>query len=216
MISKKIQIYAAGPLFDLGHLTSNLFLKEAIETNSNFKVLLPQDIEFPDLRASSIKHEDLLAVFKADAGIVNLDGVEADSGTLVEFMVMKALNLPTVLYRTDFRKAGDQLNDNPEPWNLMLSGWPNSRSVVLNAMSLYKDASNQFARLEDVPQRMHSALAQRITKELESLFSFDRAFFIDEQRLKFAIESTGKEFISFLNVKFGSLEEFITSRLRRG
>ena len=42
-----------------------------------------------------------------DLCILNYDGPELDSGTVVEFMVSKFADIPSVIVRTDFRNAGD-------------------------------------------------------------------------------------------------------------
>lgn len=161
MINKsegQVQAYAAGALFDVGQLASNMYIRRALEniSNDSVRVLLPQELEFPNFRSETIKHWDLLGVFSSDCGIINMDGIEADSGALIEFMVMKTLGLPTVLYRTDFRKAGDQDREGAEPWNLMISGWPDSRSVVFNGMELYKSIATRTSEPDRIVELMYA------------------------------------------------------------
>ncbi len=71
---------------------------------------------------------------ECDLCIFNFDGTELDSGTVVEFMFAKLLDIPAVLLRTDFRAGGDQEHDQ---WNLMCSGYPRSESLIINAMQAY-------------------------------------------------------------------------------
>ena len=68
------------------------------------------------------------------------DGTELDSGTVAEFMLAKFAAMPALLLRTDFRVSGDQNVENSgfEPWNLMLSFYPHTKSLLLNAASLYR------------------------------------------------------------------------------
>ena len=107
--------------------------------------LLPQHLEQRDLSAHAIRDEDLRALLSCDLGLFHYDGPELDSGTVVEFMTAKFADIPAVLLRTDFRRGGDQ-QAGGEPWNLMSSFYPRTRSVVLDAMALYQDAPPASAR----------------------------------------------------------------------
>ena len=53
-----------------------------------------------------------------------------DSGTVVEFVYAKLLDIPAVILRTDFRGGGDQDTDG-DAWNLMVSFYPRTRNVTL-------------------------------------------------------------------------------------
>ena len=63
----------------------------------------------------------MMALMNSEVAIFAFDGVELDSGTLVEFMLAKQLDIPAVVYRTDFRGgSGEQSNDaGNNKWNLM-------------------------------------------------------------------------------------------------
>jgi hypothetical protein len=54
----------------------------------------------------------------AEVIVANIDGPDVDSGTAWELGYMHARNKPALLYRTDFRAAGDF---DGQPCNLMLS-----------------------------------------------------------------------------------------------
>merc|ERR1712127_790303 len=80
-------------------------------------------------------------------GIFAFDGVELDSGTVVEFMQAKTLDIPSVVYRTDFRGgSGEQSTDFREEkeeeednkWNLMVSNYPRTKVIYMNAMAHYQ------------------------------------------------------------------------------
>jgi len=79
-------------------------------------------------------------VIESDLGLFNFDGADLDSGTVVEFMVAKQLDIPVVLLRTDIRHAGDQSNEG-DSWNLMCSNYPRAETVCINAMELYQQAA---------------------------------------------------------------------------
>jgi len=74
------------------------------------------------------------------------DGPELDSGTVAEYMLAKFADIPTVLLRTDFRKAGDSHVD---PWNLMLSDYPRTEKVILNGMDVYTAARSTVTGSDD-------------------------------------------------------------------
>ena len=132
-------VYFGGELFSAKHLLGNAALAEAVHARSGgrYVPLLPQHLEQRDLSAHAVRDEDLRALLSCDLGLFHYDGPELDSGTVVEFMTAKFADLPAVLLRTDFRGGGDQLAGG-EPWNLMSSFYPRTKSVVLDAMALYQ------------------------------------------------------------------------------
>ena len=72
-----------------------------------------------------------------DLALFLYEGSELDPGTVVEYMIAKTADIPTVILRTDFRGAGDQ-GGTGDNWNLMSSFWPRSISVKVDAMLGYK------------------------------------------------------------------------------
>jgi nucleoside 2-deoxyribosyltransferase len=116
-------IYFAGELFNAKHLIGNSALAAAIERQSNgeFICRLPQTLEQRSTSAQQIRDQDLETLIDSDVAIFNFDGTEIDSGTVVEFMVAKFADIPSLLLRTDFRRGGDQ---GEEPWNQMMSFYP--------------------------------------------------------------------------------------------
>lgn len=133
-----MDIYFAGDLFDFKHLAGNALLAEKIGevSKGKYRALLPQDHEANKARKTSIRNMDLDLLFSCDAALFNFDGTDLDSGTVVEFMFAKFLDIPSVLLRTDFRHAGDQ-KANSDPWNLMCSGYPRSVTLKINSMEHY-------------------------------------------------------------------------------
>jgi nucleoside 2-deoxyribosyltransferase len=154
-------IYFAGSLFNHKDLFGNKLLASAIENSSEdrYSCLLPQDIEFGSNRAADIRNGDLKAVFESDIAIFNFDGTELDSGTVVEFMVAKFLDIPALILRTDFRKSGDQ-ESGGENWNLMCSFYPRTESLTLNSMELYHKNSGDI-------KKFYADLAKPIIEKLD-------------------------------------------------
>jgi nucleoside 2-deoxyribosyltransferase len=95
-------IYSAGGLFTQDELATNILIKEAVWrlSNGKYQLFLPQSRELQELNRPDaqayIKNTDLLEVVKADIVLVRFDGLELDSGTVVEFAIAKCLGKPTV------------------------------------------------------------------------------------------------------------------------
>ncbi|KAJ9611375.1 hypothetical protein H2200_004559 [Cladophialophora chaetospira] len=136
---KSYTYYHAGPLFTIAELHTNALLAQAIHTISSGKFIpvLPQDLEQRDQSPHSIRDEDLRALLSCDLGLFTYDGAELDAGTVVEYMVAKMADIPSVILRTDFRGSGDQ-GGTGDAWNLMSSNWPRTVGVTANAMVGYK------------------------------------------------------------------------------
>lgn len=136
-------VYSAGGLFTQDELATNILLKEAVWrlSNGKFQLFLPQsrelqELERPDVEAY-IRNTDLLEVVKADIILVRFDGLELDSGTVVEFAVAKSLGKPTVVLRSDFRRTS--FAGLSEPYNLMVKNWPRNIEVQINCFGLWAD-----------------------------------------------------------------------------
>lgn len=156
----KLNIYFAGGLFDHKELIGNKIMAEAIMREStHFRIILPQDLEHESSRDIHIRNADLLGVAQADALIVNMDGAPLDDGTVAEFIFAKALDIPCVLFRSDFRGAGDAQHAGADPWNLMLSGWPRCERYIINALAHYeKDYEAMMASYSHIAKGLADAL----------------------------------------------------------
>jgi nucleoside 2-deoxyribosyltransferase len=163
-----LSVYFAGELFNAKHLAGNAGLAAAIERRSNglFVCVLPQTMESREEGAHFIRDEDLEHLIRSDVAIFNFDGSEIDSGTVVEFMVAKFADIPALLLRTDFRRGGDQGQD---PWNLMLSFYPRTKTSCLDSMALYKAALTQGLDPAGAADWMLNEIAAEVVKELEQL-----------------------------------------------
>jgi hypothetical protein len=132
--------YFGGELFSAKHLYGNALLAEAIFALSGgrYVALVPQHLEQREATAQSIRDADLRALLSCDLGLFHYDGPELDSGTVVEYMVAKFADIPSVLLRTDFRSAGDGKELGGDAWNLMSSFYPRTRVLELNSIALYQ------------------------------------------------------------------------------
>ena len=161
-------VYFAGELFSSKHLVGNAALADAIakESNLNFTCVLPQALDEQGLCAHGIRDQDIVTLIGCDLAIFNFDGPELDSGTVAEFMFAKFADIPSLLLRTDFRRGGDQGDD---PWNLMISFYPRTRSLCLNSMEIYKRALSLGRSPVNAGQSLLKHIALEAIKELELL-----------------------------------------------
>ena len=129
--------YLAGELFDAKHLTGNAHLAAEIldQSDGRFRPVIPQDLEQRSLHPHDIRDDDILALAECDLALFHFDGLELDSGTVVEFMIAKFMDIPAVILRSDFRSSGDQVD---HPWNLMASFYPRAEVVLVDALRSYK------------------------------------------------------------------------------
>lgn len=173
-------VYLAGELFSLKHLIGNAWLAEAIyeKSHGRYRCLLPQD--FFELRGRSgrtIRDYNLRALIACDLALLNFDGSDLDSGTVIEFMFAKFADVPAVLLRTDIRNAG---NHREEPWNVMASHFPRTASVIIPGLFEYRGALQRRHRRLDHALHLagqHSSAAAQVVWEqvaAQCVRAFDR------------------------------------------
>ena len=164
-------VYFAGDLFNHKDLIGNLLLAEAMERESSgrYVCVLPQHLEQSTSRSIDIRNNDLSKIVSSDLILVNFDGTELDSGTVIEFLFAKALDVPAVILRSDFRSAGDQ--ERGDPWNLMCSGYPRTGKLTLNAMAWYQEAWGKGGCTEAVLERFYIKLSKAIITEFDKLYN---------------------------------------------
>lgn len=167
MDKSPIVIYWAGALFNHKELIGNKMLAKAIENISNgrYSVRLPQDFQTsPSATAVDIRNADLMELVQCDALLANFDGADLDSGTVVEFYVAKALDMPTALLRTDFRNSGDA---DGIPWNLMCAGWPRTETIWINSLADYHRLNLNDNNFQDITKKWHNEMAVKIIQSLD-------------------------------------------------
>ena len=174
-------VYFAGDLFNHKDLIGNLLLAEAIERESSwcYVCVLPQHLEQSTSRSIEIRNNDLSKIVSSDLILVNFDGTELDSGTVIEFLFAKALDVPAVILRSDFRSAGDQ--ERGDPWNLMCSGYPRTGKLTLNAMAWYQEAWGKGGGTAAVLERFYSKLSKAIITEFDKVYN--EPSLIDSQQM---------------------------------
>ncbi len=163
-------IYFAGALFNHKDLLGNALLADAIDTRSSggYRCILPQNLEQTTHRACDIRDQDLKAVAECDLAILHFDGAELDSGTVVEFMMAKFLDIPSVLVRSDFRSAGDQDKDG-DPWNLMCSFYPRTITLATNGLADWQGATGATDTVADAVARTVNDMADRVIAALDEV-----------------------------------------------
>lgn len=138
-----MKIYLAGPLFTTAERDFNRRLRDLL-IGFRHEVWLPQEHEPQSRSAHDIFAADVAGLDASDVVVANMDGPDLDSGTCWECGYAYGKK-PIVVYRTDFRKAGDADN---APYNLMLS--ESADEVV--------DASQDFDDLKAVAAKINAAL----------------------------------------------------------
>lgn len=169
-------IYTAGGLFTPDELATNTFLKEAIWrlSKGKFQLFLPQsreiqELDNPDIEAY-IRNTDLLEVVKADIILARFDGLELESGTVVEYMTAKFLGKPTVLLRSDFRRVN--FGNFCEPYNLMVKNWPRTVEVQINSFVLWAEVFDKVRQTlsdRDTMQGMMKAELDTAQKSIDEI-----------------------------------------------
>ena len=163
-------IYFAGQLFDHKHLAGNALLASYIDGDSQgrYHCVLPQNLEQRGIGPMGIRDQDLRAVMECDLALFNFDGAEIPVGAVAEYMYAKMLDIPTVILRTDFRGGGDQ-NGEGDPWNLMVSFYPRTRIIHLDAMQWYQDALAQGGNAAEVSARFQRRIAAEVIELLDEV-----------------------------------------------
>ena len=192
MLTEQNSVYFAGDLFNHKDLIGNLLLAEAIERESSgrYVCVLPQHLEQSTSRSIDIRNNDLSKIVSSDLILVNFDGTELDSGTVIEFLFAKALDVPAVILRSDFRSAGDQ--ERGDPWNLMCSGYPRTGKLTLNAMACYQEAWGKGGGTEAVLKRFYIKLSKAIITEFDKVYN--EPSLIDSQQMLSNVYEWGLRF----------------------
>ena len=218
-------VYFAGDLFDHKHLAGNAILADAVDRRSGgrYACVVPQDLEQATGRMVDIRNQDLMQVMACDLGLFNFDGTDLDSGTVVEFMTAKMLDIPTVLLRSDFRASGDQEREGDD-WNLMCSFYPRTKKVQFNAMAWYQEA-----RTADGPggpggppnrwkDRLYNRIADAVIEGLDAVRTVPSTFGDDEARIRtvyaWAARFPGSGFDALCGPEF--IEQTIENKRRKG
>ncbi len=168
---KQRKIYLAGSLFSLREIWGNAVTRDAVNLAGKYQIHAPQDF-LKGGTPKSLRDQCIKNLLACDGVIVQFDGTELDSGTVVEFVLAKMAGIPCVALRSDLRVAGDQ--NGGDPWNLMCSFWPNVVTLKLDAAALVRAMGINEAKGE---------LGAQITVALDSAFASRRVKAIDKKNL---------------------------------
>ena len=216
MKNEAIEIYWAGGLFDYKELLGNIQLGTAVEEASNgkYKVYFPQNGECETARNTyDIRNQDLLSVLRSDVILANFDGTELDSGTVVEFCFAKALDIPALLLRTDFRDCGDS---DEVPWNLMCSGWQRTKTLWIKSIEEYSHFLHSSVKPSSIASDWSCAIAKKIIQALDEVV-LQPAWLSIEQAMEHyqkLIQSAGSGFDKILSEQ--KLKEILEKKHRHG
>jgi nucleoside 2-deoxyribosyltransferase len=166
------KLYCAGVMSTLAARRHNTTLAKAIEevSHGKYACVLPQDLHIEGKGHKQFneaaRNACLKAIFDTDGIVVNLDGKQPGTGTVVEFIVSRCLNKPAVLFKTDTKYKKDDTSPkltNYEPsFSLMLNHYPNTAAVRVSTDELYKryKADNSLLPEYELAKQIVAALDQ--------------------------------------------------------
>lgn len=213
-------VYFAGGLFDHKDLLGNALLASAIEKHSDgrFEIILPQDSESAGRRPQDIRDQNLKRLMQCDLSLFNFDGLELDSGTVVEFVFAKSVDMPSVIVRSDLRKSGDQDIDGDD-WNLMCSFFPRTKIVKLNALVLYQEMQTENLPLGETIDRFYSGFASRLIDSLDSVRTMPPLLEADEAQVntlyRWALQFPGGGLVEMCSDP-SFVEDLVRSKIEKG
>jgi len=178
-------IYFGGSLFNHKDLTGNALLAEYIEkcSGNKYRCCLPQNVEQHQTTALDIRNKDIVKLIECDLGLFNFDGTELDAGVVVEFMLAKFLDIPTVIVRSDFRTCGEG-EIGGEDWNFMCSFYPRTRVVKFNSIQLYQEATEESQTLHEAFDIYYTTIARMVIESLDSVRTEQPLLKGDQKRLE--------------------------------
>lgn len=152
--------FFGGSLFTARDLIGNLYLVEALikASNGKYRFYVAQNECDQKVTHKLIKDRDTAGLMRSQVAIFNFDGVELDSGTVVEFIQAKTLDIPCVVFRTDIRGGSGEeaIDEKRNKWNLMLSFYPRTKIIYMSAIVDYQaQAYKKVQHLGDTVQNAH-------------------------------------------------------------
>ena len=213
------KVYFGGELFDHKDLIGNALLASYIEkiSKGKYKCFLPQSLDQSDATALDIRNKDLKKIIECDLALFNFEGAEVDSGTVVEFIFAKFLDIPSVVLRSDFRSSGEK-ELGGDDWNLMCSFYPRTEIVQFNAMAYYQDAMQQSNSLSDTIALLYTKMSTQIIEAFEVVRKLDPTFKGDKDQLtalyQWAITFPGGN-LKNLFQKSSSLDQAISNKIKK-
>jgi hypothetical protein len=213
-------IYFGGSLFNHKDLTGNALLAEYIEkySENRYRCCLPQNVEQHQTTALDIRNQDILKLIECDLGLFNFDGTELDAGVVVEFMLAKFLDMPTVILRSDFRIGGER-EIGGEDWNFMCSFYPRTRVVKINSIQLYQEATEERQTLNDALDNYYTTIGEMVIESLDLVKTEPPLSKGDRRKLEilyqWALTFPGGE-IAKLVSDTSFVDQIVTAKIRKG
>jgi hypothetical protein len=220
VVKEIFNIYFAGSLFNHKDLTGNALLAEYIQKRSEnrYRCCLPQNVEQHQTTALGIRNKDILKLIECDLGVFNFDGTELDAGVVVEFMLAKFLDMPTVILRSDFRIGGER-EIGGDDWNFMCSFYPRTRVVKINAIQLYQEATEASQTLNDALDIYYTTIAQTVVESLDLVKTEPPLSMGDQKKLEilyqWALTFPGGE-IDKLVSGTSFVDQIVAAKIRKG
>ena len=214
-MSRTLNIYFSGDLFDYKHLAGNAIIASTLSrlSDGRYRVLLPQD---HCGEAGELRNRHLAALFSADAVIFNFDGSDLSPDTAAEFIYAKFLDIPAVLLRTDFRCAGGDRDG--DPWSPMCSGHPRCSKLCLNGMKMYQAYNRPERTVEQVLRLFSEYLARQLIMKLDAAVRLPSLFRGDNPRAvgiyEWAVQSCGNRLEQLLTP--AKIAEIVENKLVAG
>ena len=219
-MSHQFTIYFGGSLFNHKDLTGNALLAEYIEkcSENRYRCCLPQNVEQHQTTALEIRNKDLLKLIKCDLGLFNFDGTELDAGVVVEFMLAKFLDIPTVLLRSDFRTCGEkEIGD--DDWNFMCSYYPRTQVVKFNSIQLYQEAAAECQTIDQTFKFYYTTIADMVIESLDLVRADQPLIKGDRKRLEtlyqWALTFPGGE-IAKLVSSASFVDQMVAAKIKKG
>jgi len=213
-------IYFGGSLFNHKDLTGNALLAEYIQKRSEnrYRCFLPQNVEQHQTTALDIRNKDILKLIECDLGLFNFDGTELDAGVVVEFMLAKFLDMPTVILRSDYRIGGER-EIGGEDWNFMCSFYPRTRVVKINSIQLYQGATEESQTLKDALDIYYTSIAQMVIESLDLVKTEPPLSKGDQKKLEilyqWALTFPGGEIVKLVpGTSF--VDQIVAAKIRKG
>ena len=195
-------------------------MTEYLEKASKGKYIsqLPQDINPADSSPEEIRNTNLLKLAECDVALFNFDGNELDSGSVVEFMFAKFVDIPSLIVRSDFRSSGDQ-GEAGDDWNLMCSFYPRTRILKINSMDWYQEAKSNSQTAAELIDLLYTKVANLLVKELDLTIAepplFKGNVGLAESIYQWSHRMPGGK----MSAKFGSLEhsaKIVKDKFKKG
>jgi hypothetical protein len=213
-------IYFGGSLFNHKDLTGNALLAEHIEkcSGNKYRCCLPQNVEQHQTTALDIRNQDIAKIIECDLGLFNFDGTELDAGVVVEFMLAKFLDIPTVILRSDFRTCGEK-EIGGEDWNFMCSFYPRTRVAKFNAIKLYQEATEEGQTLNEAFDIYYNRIARMVIESFDLARTEQPLLNGDQKRLEtlyqWALTFPGGEIDKLLS-NTSVVDQIVAAKIRKG